>query len=160
MTDSKTYSCYIEFPAKYSEWPDMFPKGENPCYPTDSQPFLPKISPSKENYDWHKIITERLKELGLNTENSPYGWTSTPTSYTVELQVPGFKRTDITIEIKDGVLTAKASRADKKYTDKTKVLTLPKDANPDAVSAKLEDGILTITVSKVAPPVAKKIEIS
>jgi len=153
MTDSKTYYCYVELPAG----------DQNPWYPTDKLPAWPKL-PDLTPYD--EILDKRAekfdeltKEL-LSWKSARSAWTETKDAYSIELQVPGFKRTDINIEVKDSVLTAKASRADKKYVDKTKTLSLPKDANPNEITAKLEDGILTISVAKIAPPVAKKIAIS
>lgn len=74
-------------------------------------------------------------------------------SYQLTLTLPGFKRGEIDIEVKrDGVLSIKAEQkgVGRKQTLQSvqRSITLSPDVDPDKVEAKLEDGILTITVPK------------
>ena len=176
---NKTYCCYIEFPPaphtdynggwwginpppqwwEESKWPDMFPE----TYPTpkDKTPIwtAPYIEPhtvDKETEEkWQKIFNNYYQKNMINPE-----WKQNGQYYSSEFQVPGFKKEHVTIELKERVLSLKASREDGKYTDRVKTLTLPSDADETNIAAKVEDGILAITVAKIAPPVAKKIVVN
>ena len=161
--EPKNYCCYLEFPN--NGWWDINPPPANWDYWTTKPIGIPWWEEPSE--DTRKKDYDALIKLlaGKDVETK---WISTEANYSIALEVAGFKKEDISIEIKNeitstelkSVLSIKASRADKKYAGKVKTLTLPKDADESSVSAKLEDGILTIAVSKVVPPLPKKIVIS
>jgi len=90
----------------------------------------------------------------------------------VEANLPGVKAEDIDIQIRGDVLTIKAeSKREKevsedKYTYKERAygviersVRLPVDVDVDAAEAKLENGILKLTLPKVEKEGAKKIKI-
>ena len=77
--------------------------------------------------------------------------------------MPGFKKDEVTLELKDGCLTIQAVKGlDKDTSDKkgkyirqeryagacSRSFYVGDDVEPEDVSAKFEDGILTITVPK------------
>jgi HSP20 family protein len=75
---------------------------------------------------------------------------------TIEIEVPGFSRSDISVETKGSTLTVSAKRSDDQ-TDKYKVQefntrylarswTLPKNINADKIVAAYDAGILTLTL--------------
>lgn len=76
---------------------------------------------------------------------------------TITLDVPGFKREEIKINIQDKklVVAMNGKRGEKKY-----IYTLYENADLNSISAKLEDGVLTIEVSTKpeAAPVEIKIQ--
>jgi len=78
----------------------------------------------------------------------------TEKEYTIEIELPRFKKEDITIEIVDSsiVITAKNNK-----TSFIRSFSYS-DANFDETQSKLEDGVLTVTVPRQEPKV-KKIEI-
>ena len=84
-------------------------------------------------------------------------------SYLLEADLPGFKKDEVTLELKDGVLTIQAVKGlDKDETDKkgkyirqeryagacSRSFYVGDAVEPEDVSAKFEDGILTISVPK------------
>ena len=86
-------------------------------------------------------------------------------SYELDVDLPGFKKDEVTLELKDGVLTIQAVKGlDKDETDKkgkyirqeryagacSRSFYVGEDVEPEEVSAKFEDGILTISVPKAA----------
>jgi HSP20 family protein len=98
----------------------------------------------------------------------------TETAYVVELEVPGVKREDVTIEVEDGRL-AVTGEFKNTFTaeDGTRLhartrrtgrfeyrARLPRGADADAVGAELADGVLTITITKPETAQPRRIEIA
>jgi HSP20 family protein len=91
-----------------------------------------------------------------------------------EVQVPGFDKDDISVNIQDGVLEIKGEKHEKAEDKKSKrsymkreshasfyrSLVLPKNANADKIDAHFDNGVLTVTVPFKALPKPKKISIS
>ena len=80
--------------------------------------------------------------------------------YHIEMDIPGYDKKDINIEVKDGYLTIKASKEteDKEETKNyirrervvgsfTKSFALG-DVDTDRIDAKFENGILNVTIPK------------
>ena len=94
-------------------------------------------------------------------------------AYTVELAAPGMKKEDFNVHINDeGNLVVKMeSKNEKKEEDKTtrylrrefsyskfeQTLILPDDVKKDAISAKVENGVLTVELPKV---IEEKVKVS
>ena len=81
-------------------------------------------------------------------------------SYTVEAEMPGFKKDDIALDLDDGMLTISAAarskmeedgkklvRGERSYSYMERNVYLP-EASEEGVEAKLENGELIITVPK------------
>ena len=91
--------------------------------------------------------------------------------YTFTIDLPGFKKEDVNIDIQDDHLSIKAKRKqehdkDAKFyhrtgnsSEKSVRYSLPKDILIDKVSAKLEDGLLSINLPKKAEAKPKQITI-
>mgnify|MGYP005789442385 FL=1 len=88
----------------------------------------------------------------------------TDSTYELDVDLPGFKKDEISVELKDGYLTISAAKGlDKDEQDKKgKYIRQERyagamsrgfyvgDVEPDQVSAKYEDGILKISLPKQA----------
>lgn len=83
------------------------------------------------------------------------------TSYTVDAEMPGIKKDEIDLSINDGYLTISVEREEtdenedkkmlhreRRYTSMKRSLYL-NNAAEDDISAKLEDGILKLTIPKI-----------
>jgi HSP20 family protein len=81
--------------------------------------------------------------------------------YIVTAELPGMKRSDITVDLQDGVLTIrgekKSEREEKtekrRYVERSfgsfcRAFTLPSDADDSKVEATFKDGVLTVTLGK------------
>ena len=66
-------------------------------------------------------------------------------SYSLKIDIPGFEKEEIDIDIEDNVLNLKAKSAD---DSKTFAFYIPRDINKDAIGASLKNGQLTITLPK------------
>jgi HSP20 family protein len=70
-------------------------------------------------------------------------------AWTVTLDVPGIAREDLTVNIEDTVVRIE-TRAEAKRQYKA-AYELPQDIDAEASNAKLENGVLTLTLAKKAP---------
>lgn len=88
-------------------------------------------------------------------------------AYEVDMELPGFKKEDIKLDLKDGYLTVNATRnaENKEENDQGKLIRQERyvgtcsrsfyvgDIKPTDINAKYEDGILKVTVPKEQPKV-------
>lgn len=105
------------------------------------------------SYGWPSYRSSLLS-LGFPTLSSFFDWESDSYSYKVEddkvsfeVELPGFKKDQVTIEVIDSVLYIKAK------TDKRSVkhsFGLGRDVDGAKAVARLEDGILTVELPRVA----------
>jgi HSP20 family protein len=81
--------------------------------------------------------------------------------YLVTAEVPGVKREDLTLEIREGVLSLRGEKRSEREETKEKArllersygafsrsFSLPADADAEKISAKFEDGVLKVTIKK------------
>ncbi|WP_456457534.1 Hsp20/alpha crystallin family protein [Nitratifractor sp.] len=98
----------------------------------------------------------------------------TEDAYYIEVDLPGVKKEDITIDVKDNVLTISGERKieeERKEDDFYRVesiygtfersFTLPEDVDVDKIEAEAKDGVLTVKIPKAqsVEKTPKKIEI-
>ena len=84
-------------------------------------------------------------------------------SYELDIELPGFKKEEITVDLKNGCLTISATKGlEKEESDKdgkyirqerytgacSRSFYVGSEVNPTQVSAKYEDGILRISIPK------------
>ena len=79
-------------------------------------------------------------------------------------ELPGFKKSELAIGLENSVLTLSAERKAAKEGDEelslSRSLTLPDGIDAEKVSAKYEDGLLTVTLPKTPERKPKAIEIA
>ena len=135
-----------------------------------------------KNNDWFPTVFDDFFNNGFmpraNSTAPAVNVKETDKEYTMELAAPGIKKEYCRVGINDeGFLTvAIENKQEHKHEDKNhhylrrefsysnyeQNYTLPDDVEKDNISAKVEDGILTITMPKTAQKekVTKSIEIS
>jgi HSP20 family protein len=97
----------------------------------------------------------------------------TPDAYLIDVDLPGVKRDDITVELEGNELTIsgelKEKQRDGLFRRRTRRVgrfeyraTLPRDVNPDvnAVEAKLNEGVLTVKIPKDEAAKPRRVAIS
>ena len=93
-------------------------------------------------------------------------------AYTLHADLPGITEDNLDITVHEGVLSVRGTRSEesveeganflvkeRQYGEFQRRLKLPKDANADAVEAKLNAGVLVITIAKKEENKARKIEL-
>lgn len=90
----------------------------------------------------------------------------------VEAELPGFKKDEVNITLENQTLTIAAERKEEKkepgelllnerrYTRFLRSFTLPPTVDEQTVNAKLQDGILTVTLNKREESKPQKIAVS
>lgn len=82
-------------------------------------------------------------------------------NYIVTAELPGTKREDVTVELEDDVLTIRGEKRNEREEKKEKrriversygtfsrSFTLPSNADGEKISAKFDNGVLTVTIAK------------
>jgi len=75
---------------------------------------------------------------------------------TLTLELPGFKQSEIDVKLEKGILTVAAKNA---RNEVSQSITVGSDIDGEKVEAKLEDGILTLTLPKLESAKPRKIAI-
>lgn len=84
-------------------------------------------------------------------------WEYNDNALTLSLEIPGFKQSEVSVEVRNGFIVIKAKN-DKQSLSES--FSINSDIDIDKIEAKLENGILTLTLPKVSESTtSKKIEI-
>jgi HSP20 family protein len=86
-------------------------------------------------------------------------------NFYARFELPGIKKEDVKVEVHDRLLTVSADRREKEGESEssftlTRSISVPEGVRGDAISAKLEDGILMVTLPKQEQRKPKLIEIT
>ncbi len=93
--------------------------------------------------------------------------------FTVEVEVPGFKAEDVSVEAHDNVLTIQGERkaeessdenglvrTERRYGKFVRRFSLPEGAMADDIKAEVKDGLLSLLIPHAAPAEPKKINVT
>lgn len=135
---------------------------------------LTKFDPFKEierRFNGY-LPAEWKEEMNLSGFSPAVNTREDEKGYYIHADLPGVEKKDIHIDLKDNVLTLSGERKHKEeikekdyyklesfYGKFQRSFTLPEDANADLIDAKTDNGVLNITISKMAPKETKKIEV-
>ncbi|KAJ4754278.1 hypothetical protein LUZ62_088683 [Rhynchospora pubera] len=115
---------------------------------------------------------DRVLGEGRSFATAPVDMLETPKEYTFVIDVPGLSKSDIQVTLEEGKLLVIKSNGKRKREEEeegskylrlerravlkfTRKFKLPDDANADAISAKCENGVLSVVVPKLPPPEKK-----
>ena len=120
----------------------------------------------QDPFDMMPAFTTRNPLYGKNAKNlMKTDVRETDQAYELDVDLPGFKKDEVQLELKDGYLTISAAKGlDKDEEEKngrylrreryagqcSRSFYVGENVEPKDVSAKFEDGILRITLPKVA----------
>lgn len=102
-----------------------------------------------------------FNELSRFADNGAMRWSKEDNSYEIEL--PGFDKKDVSVEVDDGYLIVEGNRKEKNGSCRTsshvKESFYVGDVNAKDVHAKLADGVLTVTLPEPEPEPDTKVAI-
>ena len=103
----------------------------------------------------------------------PVDISETEEAYTFQMDVPGMTPADLDVELHEGVLSIRGSRAEEKreqdqgyirterrHGSFSRQFRVPTNVQAESLSAKVKDGVLTIEVPKGAERGARKVTVS
>ena len=104
--------------------------------------------------------------LGSST-SAPYSgveWYENEESYVARVELPGVKKEKLKLELDEGLLRLPLSGrrsldAPGSFDRSEQILRVPEDADPDGISASLENGILELNLAKADEAKPVRIEI-
>jgi HSP20 family protein len=82
--------------------------------------------------------------------------TRTDTGYSVEVPVPGFKPEQIDVTLEDGLLTVKGQSEKRNFS---RTFTVPEDVDEERIEAKVEHGMLVLTLTLLPKAQPKRITV-
>ena len=117
-----------------------------------------------KNYGLHALTFENLMNdlfsVDLPEKRNDYLASKNEDAYRLSLALPGFDKKDLEISIEQEVLSI-AYKGEKEEWKSPFVrrFSLPKDVDETLVEAKLDKGILTVSIPKMEEKKAKKISV-
>lgn len=103
--------------------------------------------------EFNKILSTTFHYPRQGSNHGVYATYSDENEYVLEICVPGMTREEVSILTEEGILvvTTNSKNKSKLVNNFSQKFPLARDTNVAAVSAKLENGILTIRAPKIKP---------
>jgi HSP20 family protein len=142
--------------------------------------FSPRADLSRMQVDFDNLFANLFPTVGteMDTEE-PVSWhprvdvVETTEAYELAVDVPGVNKEDIQINFHEGVLSISGERASRKLIDTDNVVrlerqvgrfyrsfSLPNKINSKKIDARIDNGVLVVTVPKLEESKPQKIKIS
>lgn len=86
-----------------------------------------------------------------------YDVARTENGYEIEVPVPGFNASQIDVNVKDGILSIDGKSERRSFT---RSFTIPEDVDDDGIGAKVQDGMLRLTLQRRPEAQPKKIAVT
>jgi HSP20 family molecular chaperone IbpA len=85
-----------------------------------------------------------------------YDVTRTDSGYEVDVPVPGFKPEDVEVTYQDDVISIHAKGDRRSFA---RSFTVPEDVDPDKIEARVNDGMLVLTLARRPEAQPRRIEV-
>jgi HSP20 family protein len=134
--------------------------------PTTARYVRDPFALARELFNWDVLGDQRQP----STFNPGFEVKETPEQFIVRADVPGVKEEDVDVSVHNGVLTITGRRLaeerregesyylfERQYGAFSRSFALPDTADSDKVEAKLDQGVLTLTIGKRVDAKPKKI---
>jgi HSP20 family protein len=117
---------------------------------------------ARSNAVWSRSFDRLFDELFAEPSRGPaIDVAESDTAFTFTLDVPGFTKDEVQIDVVGRQLTLKAeAQGERQRRGFSRSFTLPVELDSAAAQAKLENGVLTLTLPKAAPRTAQRIAVN
>ena len=117
------------------------------------------------------VATLPSEHLARSEWLPPVDISETETEYRIDVEIPAVARDDVTVAVKDGVLTVtgerkvekdtdgKRHRVERQYGRFSRSFRLPENVDEDHISATSKDGVLYLVVAKKEKEKPRTIEV-
>ena len=98
----------------------------------------------------NQMFKQLCNPIGMSARRPNWDVTTTEEGWNVEIEMPGLTKEDINIELKNNsilISEVKGEESDSVRYESLKY-TLPKTADKDNISAKMENGVLNLSVPR------------
>lgn len=99
-------------------------------------------------------LIDRVFDNALYSTSRHLALDETDDAYSLSLELPGFKQSEVEVTLNGETLTVAAKKGDRSYQQS---VTLPRGVDADKIEARLEDGLLSISLPKSALAKPRKI---
>jgi HSP20 family protein len=140
---------------------------------------LVRWNPNRNLISISDEIDRFFEDFGLNLRESDTVWrpsvdlSETENTYEVKAEMPGMKKEDIKVEVKENVLTLTGEKKHETKDDKKnfhrlervygkfqRSFRLPREVKSEEIKAKYRNGVLTIEIPKAEEMKPKEVAIS
>ena len=114
---------------------------------------LTHYTPNRFLGHFDELLNQTLRNFGHPVANRLSGIyrAEDQNSYRLRLDLPGFTREEISLSLEkhDLTVTAASDREEAFLQDVKRTFTLPDDIDPEGITAKVENGVLDLTLPKL-----------
>ncbi|GAA5495018.1 hypothetical protein Rhal01_01188 [Rubritalea halochordaticola] len=141
----------------------MFSESEHSKYETNKT--MRTVSPFDQSFfnSINSILNDAFGEFNRTTVQEDYQIFSTPEGWSIRTDLPGFEKSELSLHFEDNALHLRAEKAPEAESKRPAVehrFALGEEVDTQGISAKLENGVLEITLPrKEAENLSKQIEI-
>jgi HSP20 family protein len=136
------------------------------------RPFSSLFRDDVADRDWNSLFFGGSPTRAAQSFAPPVDIVEQEKAYLVRAELPGVSPSDVDIQVENDVLTLRGERkhesneehdgyrrVERSYGSFSRSFALPKGTNAEAIEARADNGVLTITIPKVAAATARKVEV-
>lgn len=140
---------------------------------THYRPFTSLFRDDYADRDWGSLFFGGQAARGSQSFTPAVDVVEQDAAYQLRAEIPGIAPNDIDVQVENDVLTLKGERkydnqqeragyrrVERSYGSFSRSFVLPKGTNVEAIEARADNGVLTVTIPKVqAAATARKVEV-
>jgi HSP20 family protein len=136
------------------------------------RPFTSLFRDDFADRDWNSLFSIGTPARAAQSFSPAVDVVEQEKAYLLRAELPGVNPNEVDIQVENDVLTLRGERkheseeqrdgyrrVERSYGSFSRSFVLPKGTNAEAIEARADNGVLTITIPKVAAATARKVEV-
>jgi HSP20 family protein len=136
------------------------------------RPFTSLFRDDVADRDWNSVFFGGAPTRAAQSFSPAVDVIEQDKAYLLRAELPGVAPNEVDIQVENDVLTLRGERkheseeerdgyrrVERSYGSFSRSFVLPKGTNTEAIEARADNGVLTITIPKVAAATARKVEV-